>query len=249
MKSTLVVTIVSRYTLKRMVQGVHRPGSNDCVLVEWLICLECYKSHQLPGNQRVRGIYPIIIGTQTDDEILDIFLEDDCIISKLPLEVPEASVEQARRLLLANHIPFNEERLKAYTVKSIVSEITAKLGCKAWDIEVKHLSTEISEKIKRCLLETIASASSSAEIDRTSPASALSSSSSSSNSSSSPTLSAASSITSRVVAISSSLVFYATPSLLLVLLLLLWSYYSGGGQRQYGALLETLVLSPVSLKK
>ena len=67
LKSTLIVPMVSRYALEKMVQGVHRPGSSDCVLVEWILSLESY------NFRKVLGIYPILIGTHTGNEVLDIF--------------------------------------------------------------------------------------------------------------------------------------------------------------------------------
>ena len=56
--STLIVPIVSRYALERMVKGKHKPNECDCVLVEWIISIECYKSKRC-----VSGIFPILIGT------------------------------------------------------------------------------------------------------------------------------------------------------------------------------------------
>jgi hypothetical protein len=53
---TLIVPIVSRYALERMVKGKHKPNECDCVLVEWIISIECYKSKidRLEKNKRFR---------------------------------------------------------------------------------------------------------------------------------------------------------------------------------------------------
>jgi hypothetical protein len=45
-------------------------------------------------------------------------------------------------------IPFDEARMKAYTVKSIVGEIAAKLGCEACKIKMEDRPGEVSEQIR-----------------------------------------------------------------------------------------------------
>ncbi len=72
-KSKLIVPMVSRYALERMVQGVHQSDRSDCVLVEWMLSLECYKA------KKILGIYPVLIGTHTDDEVKEV----DSILPKL----------------------------------------------------------------------------------------------------------------------------------------------------------------------
>ena len=113
-KSTVVVPIVSKYALERLISGKHYASSCDNLLLEWIMTLICYEASH--SSKRLLGVFPILIGSQADDEIKDLFAEKDpsdsskSFLSTLSTDIPVATIEVARRLLLENKIPFKEGR-------------------------------------------------------------------------------------------------------------------------------------------
>ena len=101
---------------------------------------------------------------------MNLYNEPDSIWPRLSSDVPVASLREARRLLRDNHIPYDEARMQAYTVKSIVGEVASKLGYETYKeirgdkgLTMDDLPGDICEHIRRAAEASLPSASSSLE--------------------------------------------------------------------------------------
>ena len=156
--SSVVVIIFSRHALERLLIGRHDSNREDNCLIEWIISLECYFSTST--NKKVSRILPILMGSQTDDIVFDLFAEKIATVasgkyvsflSQISVDVPIASLAAARRLLQENQIPIDEARFASYTVKKVVDDLLVMLGCKSWDIPHENLISGIAEQVREVL--------------------------------------------------------------------------------------------------
>ena len=124
--STIVVTILCTSALQRML--THDKLSEDNVLIEWMLALECIQD---PIHSKVRRIYPLMFGERKEDgSVGNLF--DEGVIARLPDVIPVASTKVTRRLLKENHVNVSSS-LASRTVRGIVQEISKYLGLKGWE--------------------------------------------------------------------------------------------------------------------
>jgi GTPase SAR1 family protein len=150
---TLVaVLVVSVDALGRMVE--HDPSQADNVLLEWIMILEG------SAAGKIVKVFPVLFGKRLPEEVLmrnvssagvqvaDFFA--DGIKDALPKIAPTATLAQAADLLRANGIE-PSERMRSYTVHSVVNELLGFLLCKASDFGARQLVGGFADKVVRLL--------------------------------------------------------------------------------------------------
>jgi len=146
--SRLFVPMVSRHSMDKMTTFNPITG-NDSVLVEWIMALTLRESKKCE-------IFPILLGTLTDDKAYDLFSEKDPILKKLPNVTPRACIARAKHLLMTNGCSFDEARIDRYTVNGICSELCKIKGCEAFEVQpFETLPQELSRRIKQIVSEKI----------------------------------------------------------------------------------------------
>jgi GTPase SAR1 family protein len=148
----VVVPVMSVDALGRMVE--HDPSQADNVLLEWIMILESFAAG------RILKVFPVLFGkrvlkdallhgAQSDSIAVADFFADrikDC----LPKIAPTATLTQAAELLRANGIE-PSEKLRSYTVHSVVNELLGFLLCKASDFAARQLVGAFADKVVRLL--------------------------------------------------------------------------------------------------
>jgi hypothetical protein len=132
----------------------HDPTQSDNVLLEWIMILESFAAG------RVLKVFPILFGARKPGEALssgmgsdgltitDFFTEK--IKDHLPKIAPVLTRTQATELLRANGIE-PSDKMRSYTVHSIVHELLGFLLCKASDFAARQLVGSFADKVVRLL--------------------------------------------------------------------------------------------------
>jgi GTPase SAR1 family protein len=148
----VVVPVVSVDALGRMVE--HDPSQADNVLLEWIMMLEG------SAAGKIVKVFPVLFGKRVQEEVLqgsvsaagvqvaDFFA--DGIKDSLPKIAPSATVAQAAELLRANGIE-PSEKMRSYTVHSVVNELLGFLLCKASDFGARQLAGVFADRVVRLL--------------------------------------------------------------------------------------------------
>jgi hypothetical protein len=144
----VVVPVVSADALGRMLK--HDPSQPDNVLLEWIMILESFAAG------KILKVFPILFGKRTVGNVLDdasLIVADffaDGIKDKLPQTVPAATLTQAAELLRANGIE-PSEKMRSYTVHSVVNELLQFLLCKASDFAARQLVGSVAGTVVHLL--------------------------------------------------------------------------------------------------
>jgi GTPase SAR1 family protein len=148
----VVVPVVSVDALGRMVE--HDPSQVDNVLLEWIMILEGSSAG------KIVKVFPILFGRRVQEDVVqgsvsvigvkvaDFFA--DGIKDALPKIAPAATLTQAAELLRANGIE-PSEKMRSYTVHSVVNELLGFLLCKASDFGARQLVGGFADKVGRLL--------------------------------------------------------------------------------------------------
>jgi hypothetical protein len=150
---TLVaVPVVSVDALSRMME--HTSDVVDNVLLEWIMILESFAA------SRILKVFPILFGKRvqqdvplagrgfTDVQTADFFA--DAMKDSLPKISPTATLTQAAELLRANGME-PSDKMRSYTVHSIVHELLGFLLCKASDFAARQLVGVFADKVVQLL--------------------------------------------------------------------------------------------------
>jgi GTPase SAR1 family protein len=150
--SLVVVPVVSVDALGRMVE--HDPSQSDNVLLEWIMILESF------AVGKILKVFPIVFGKRKpvliardgggsrEATVADFFTDEvKDLLPKLP---PTATLTQAADLLRANGIE-PSQKMRSYTVHSVVNELLGFLLCKASDFAVRQLVGSFADKVVRLL--------------------------------------------------------------------------------------------------
>jgi hypothetical protein len=143
--SLVVAPLLSVDAMRKMLD--HDPTSEDNVLVEWMLALECYASSQ----SRVARIFPIGFGTRAEHNpnvVGDLFAEG--LIDKLPDTIPEASAELVRTLMLQAGMECSAE-LEGQTVRDVVRKLSKFLMFPAWTAKKGRVVVEASKHVVQLL--------------------------------------------------------------------------------------------------
>jgi hypothetical protein len=143
----VVVPVMSVDALGRM--ATHDPFQADNVLLEWIMILESFAAG------KILKVFPILFGKRVEQGvaasgavIADFFA--DGIKEHLPKIAPAVTLTQAAELLRANGIE-PSDRMRSYTVHSIVHELLGFLLCKASDFGAQQLVGAFAEKVVHLL--------------------------------------------------------------------------------------------------
>ena len=140
--SILLLPILSAAALQRLL--THQAHIADNVLIEWMLALECMQD---PIHSKLRGIYPLMFGSRSEDGYVRNLLEEG-IIDRLPEIIPEASIAIVKALLEENSVNFTAE-LHSRTVRSVVSELSKYMGLAGYG----NCAREVSKKVVQTLEE------------------------------------------------------------------------------------------------
>ena len=132
--------ILATSALQRML--THTPESEDNVLIEWMLALECMSD---PAHSSMRKIFPITLGGREEDgSVGNLFAEG--VIGILPNTIPAASIKVVKALLQENGI--NESPiLSNRTVRGIVNDIAKFNGILCWTVPQNTYVRKASHKI------------------------------------------------------------------------------------------------------
>jgi GTPase SAR1 family protein len=143
--SLVVVPVVSLDALGRMFE--HAPGTVDNVLLEWIMILESF------WVGRVQKVFPVLFGKResvvSDAQGVVVTVADlfsDGSLNALPTTAPTATLTQAAELLSSNGIE-PSEKMRSYTVHSVVHELLGFLLCKASDFASNRLVESFAGKV------------------------------------------------------------------------------------------------------
>jgi GTPase SAR1 family protein len=150
--SLVVVPVMSVDALGRMVE--HNPTQPDNVLLEWIMILESFAAG------KILKVFPVLFGKRkqtsisrdgggSDETVIADFFADG-IKDVLPKIPPATTLAQAADLLRANGIE-PSEKMRSYTVHSIVHELLGFLLCKASDFAARQLVGAFADKVVRLL--------------------------------------------------------------------------------------------------
>jgi GTPase SAR1 family protein len=150
--SLVAAPVISMNAMDCMLQ--HDPAELDDLLMEWIMILESFAAG------KILKVFPILFGKRVEQDVAlsavrssgvtvaDFFA--DGVKATLPKTVPKATLTQAAELLRANDIE-PSEKMRSYTVHSIVHELLDFLLCKASDFGARQLVGAFADKVVRLL--------------------------------------------------------------------------------------------------
>jgi hypothetical protein len=148
----VVVPVLSVDALSRMLE--HNPSQPDNVLLEWIMILESFAAG------KILKVFPVLFGKrsqlglpQNGESSSEVIISDffaDSSKDDLPHIAPAATLAQAAELLRANGIE-PSEKMRSYTVHSVVNELLGFLLCKASDFAARQLVGSFADKVVRLL--------------------------------------------------------------------------------------------------
>eukprot|EP01038_Epipyxis_sp_PR26KG_P010757 gene10757-14446_t len=138
--SYVVTPIISKNALHKMV--THNPNETDNLLVEWITAMECLHINKSNNNGMIKlmRIFPIMLGSVSDDGKLIGNLFTDGILNNLPEIVPTLSVNKVMELMALNGLQ-PRTNITQRTVRSFIEELKSFLGYGAWE-GVNHRSSK-----------------------------------------------------------------------------------------------------------
>ena len=139
--STVLVPILCTTALQKMLK--HDPLSEDNVLIEWILALECMQDQ---NHSKMRGIYPLMFGERKGSTMGNLF--DEGIINQLPKIIPKASIKVVRKLLKENGVTVSSSLSKC-TVRGVVTEISKFMGLRGWEHKDNLIFTALSAILKQ----------------------------------------------------------------------------------------------------
>ena len=167
-QSTVVVAWVTTRALERLIH--HNAETVDNMLIEWITALISCKSKCDPNcNVRVKHILPVFCGSvvASTNEIKNIFTENT--MNRLSNEVPRATMNKVIALFRDRSIAVPDDcEIFGWTVKEIVSSISAYQGVKAWEVQERDVQgrlcveKEVVRRVVQILNEDAAAAAAAA---------------------------------------------------------------------------------------
>eukprot|EP01038_Epipyxis_sp_PR26KG_P004743 gene4743-6654_t len=144
--SYVFTPIISKDALVRIVS--HKPTEIDNVLVEWITAMECLhinnKRNNNDGVVKLERIFPIMLGSVSDDGKIIGNLFDDSVLNALPVDIiPTSSVNKVMELMALNQLQ-PRTNITQRTLKSFLDELKNFLGYGAWE-GINHRSKSVVE--------------------------------------------------------------------------------------------------------
>jgi GTPase SAR1 family protein len=144
--STVAVLVISVEVLEEMLE--YKSFVPNKVLLEWIMILESAEAG------RILRVFPILFGKRVQKELSDPGLDGvisldfftDNIQDRMPMIVPTSALTQAAELLRANGIE-PSEKMRSYTVHSVVNELLGFEFCKASDFAARQLVEAFADKV------------------------------------------------------------------------------------------------------
>merc|ERR1711998_223087 len=146
--TSTVVLIISAAGLLRLV--THDPDTEDNVVIEWLLSLECSKETNSPKKSRVEKVLPIMVGdVDLDENVGSLFVCEN--FKNISTKIPVASIQKVKKILERKGFTPSTQ-LDTYTVKDILGAITKGMGIKMDEMPRKKIMDTV-DKIMEALYD------------------------------------------------------------------------------------------------